>query len=161
MRKPEAITIVSEDPTTEDPLRLTRALTVELSDMYQDDGGANSFDPNDAIGVRSIFVVARLSGEAIGCGAIRPLDVETAEVKRMYVVPHARRMGIGARILDELESAARNMGYQRLRLETGLRQPEAIALYEAAGFAKVNCYGNYTANPMSVCFEKELDRQLN
>ena len=156
MHETEVVTIVSEDPTTEDPLRLIRALTVELSSMYQDDGGANSFDPNDAAGVRAIFVVARLGGEAIGCGAIRPLDGETAEVKRMYVVPHVRRMGIGARILNELESSAKEMGYQRLRLETGLRQPEAIALYEAAGFAKVNCYGNYTANPMSVCFEKEI-----
>jgi len=157
VQKPDKILIVSEDPAAEDPSRLIQELTVELSDLYQDDGGANSFNPKDAAGARSIFVVARLDGKAIGCGSFRPFDVETAEVKRMYVAPEARRMGIGARILDKLESTAKEMGYQRLRLETGLKQPGAIALYETAGFSKVSCYGEYASNPLSVCFEKDLN----
>ena len=74
----------------------------------------------------------------------------------MYVAPDVRKIGIGARILSELESVAKKLGYQRLRLETGLKQPGAIALYEAAGFAKVKCYGEYANNPLSICFEKEL-----
>ena len=150
------ITIVSEDPEGHESLRLIHELTVELSNLYADDGGANSFDPHKPGDRRSAFVVARLDGRAIGCGAIRPFTVETAEVKRMYVAPEVRKLGIGARILSELESAAKKLGYQRLRLETGLKQPGAIALYEAAGFAKVKCYGEYANNPLSICFEKEI-----
>ena len=152
----KTVTIVSENPAGEESLRLIRELTVELSSLYEDDGGANSFDPHKLGDRRSAFVVARLDGHAIGCGAIRPFNFETAEVKRMYVAPEVRKVGIGARILRELESVAKELGYQRLRLETGLKQAGAIALYEAAGFAKVNCLGEYASNPMSICFEKEL-----
>jgi GNAT superfamily N-acetyltransferase len=150
------VTIVSADAASEESLRLIRELTVELSSLYEDDGGANSFDPHKPGDRRSAFVVARLDGRAIGCGAIRPFTTETAEVKRMYVAPEVRKVGIGARILSKLESVAKELGYQRLRLETGLKQPGAIALYEAAGFSKVKCHGEYANNPMSICFEKEL-----
>jgi len=156
MPQSETVTILLEDPASEESLRLIKELTVELSNLYEDDGGANSFDPYKQGDRESAFVVARLAGRAIGCGAIRPFSAETAEVKRMYVAPELRKVGIGARILCELESVAKKLGYQRLRLETGLKQPGAIALYEAAGFAKVNCFGEYASNPMSICFEKEL-----
>jgi ribosomal protein S18 acetylase RimI-like enzyme len=74
----------------------------------------------------------------------------------MFVIPEARGCGVARLILTELESAALRMGYSRIRLETGLRQPEAVGLYEAAGYHRVACYGGYADDPMSVCFEKHL-----
>jgi GNAT superfamily N-acetyltransferase len=74
----------------------------------------------------------------------------------MYVVADARRLGIGAQILAALESEARRRGYDRLRLETGVRQPEAIALYERAGYVRVENFPPYVDAPMSVCYAKVL-----
>ncbi|MGI9165141.1 MAG: GNAT family N-acetyltransferase [Pyrinomonadaceae bacterium] len=104
----------------------------------------------------AVFLLARIAERAVGCGAFRPLWAGEAEVKRMFVLPEARGLGVGREILQQLESAAGEMGYTSLRLETGLRQPEAIGLYESAGYRRVPCYGPYADNPMSVCFEKLL-----
>jgi len=150
------VTIGSEDPNSEECLLLLENLTAELSALYDDDGGGNSFKPSDASGERAIFLVARIAGEPVGCGAIRSFERNTAELKRLYVVPHARAFGIGRRLLVELETAAGNLGYTRVRLETGLKQPEAIGLYESSGYDRVPCHGEYANNPLSVCFEKDL-----
>jgi GNAT superfamily N-acetyltransferase len=82
------------------------------------------------------------------------LDETTAEVKRMYVAPEARGHKIGAAVLRELERAAEELGAKRLVLETGSRQPEAVAIYERAGFTPVPCRGEYEAAPLSMCMEK-------
>ena len=74
----------------------------------------------------------------------------------MYVAPAARRHGIARRILSELERLAAAHGYSRVILETGTRQPEALALYEAAGYQRTANYGRYVGNPEAVCFEKRL-----
>ncbi len=78
-------------------------------------------------------------------------------LKRMFVEPGARRQGVARKILEELEAIASQFGYRALRFETGLRQPEAISLYESAGYRRVHCYSRYVDNPLSVCFEKRLD----
>lgn len=100
------------------------------------------------------FVVAYLDGEPVGCGALRP----PGEVKRMYVDPTRRGAGIGRAILADLEARAAKAGYDRLVLETSIRQPEAIALYERAGFTPIPCYGDYATSTISRCFEKHLPR---
>lgn len=102
------------------------------------------------------FVVARLDGRSVGCGGIRPYEGSIAEIKRMYVDPSARRRGIGRMILSRLEEAARELGYRAARLETGLMQPEAIALYESAGYERIAPYGEYGDDPLSACFERLL-----
>ena len=89
---------------------------------------------------------------------MRPLDAESAEVKRMYVVKSARRKGIGRALLAELERQARGFGYRILRLETGNRQPEAVALYESCGFNRIPAFGKYIGNPVSICYEKAVTR---
>jgi GNAT superfamily N-acetyltransferase len=78
------------------------------------------------------------------------------EVKRMYVVPTARRRGVSRRLLTGLEARAADLGYERLLLETGTPQPEAIALYESAGWDRIAPYGHWKDSPSSVCFGKDL-----
>jgi putative acetyltransferase len=102
------------------------------------------------------FVIARRDGAAIGCGAVRRIDGATAEIKRMYVSKVARGAGLGRKILDVLESHARALGVVRLVLETGEKQPEAIALYLRAGFLEIPYFGEYSDSKESVCYEKRL-----
>ena len=74
----------------------------------------------------------------------------------MYVVPAARRTGVARVVLDEVEAEARRRGYRQLRLETGVRQPEAIALYQSAGFEPIPCWETYADAPLSRCLAKSL-----
>jgi putative acetyltransferase len=110
----------------------------------------------DIIDPDFIFVVGRLDGEAVACGALRRLDSDVAEVKRMFVKAMFRRKGLSRQLLHFLESAARTRGYQLLKLETGTKQPEANALYVSAGYKQIPCFGEYVGNPFSLCFEKRL-----
>jgi GNAT superfamily N-acetyltransferase len=105
-----------------------------------------------------VFVIARIAGEAVGCGAVKPHDLAAriGEVKRMYVVPHARRRGVSRAVLARLEEDAARLGYRRLILETGTEQPEALALYESHGWERITPYGRYKDEPSSVCFGKDL-----
>lgn len=101
-------------------------------------------------------VVAYIEAIPVGCGAIKQYDDSTMEVKRMYVVPEHRGKGIAAVILLELEQWAKEAGYQRCILETGYKQPEAIALYQKSGYRVIPNYGQYAGVSSSVCFEKIL-----
>lgn len=150
------LVIAVENPASQDALALIAKLTGELSRKYDDDGGALSFDPASAAAQGTLFLVARFEGEPVGCGAIRPLEPGVAEIKRMFVLPEVRGHGLGRRILLELELIAHRMGYLRLRLGTGLSQPEAIKLYQSAGYQRVTCYGTYTDSSINICFEKHL-----
>ncbi len=107
-----------------------------------------------------VFVVTRIDGEAVGCGALKPFDAAAgiAEVKRMYTAPAARRRGVSRAVLGHLEARAVELGYRRLVLETGTEQPEALALYEGSGWDRITPYGRYKDAPSSVCFGKDLDR---
>lgn len=105
---------------------------------------------------RTALVVARLDGEPVGCGALRCIDAQTVEIKRMYVAPAARRRGIARGILAELERLAHGFGYTRMILETGTFQPEALALYPAAGFCRILPYGKYVGRTDAFCFGKDL-----
>jgi GNAT superfamily N-acetyltransferase len=112
--------------------------------------------PSSVDGLGGAFVIAWLDQQPVGCGALRPMETGVAEVKRMYVDPACRGQGVGRAILQKLEALARELGYTRLRLETGIRQPEAIHLYESVGFRRIPCYGQYTDAPLSVCYEKSI-----
>jgi len=98
--------------------------------------------------------VARRAGVAIGCGALVPGTGGEAELKRMFVVPEARGLKLGSRILDALEAAAKAEGVRVLRLETGVRQPEALALYHRHGYTERGPFGTYRPDPLSTFFEK-------
>ena len=106
-----------------------------------------------------LFLLAVLGGEAVGCGGYRRLDSEVVELKRMYVEPEQRGRGVAKRLLARLEEAASAAGARVMRLETGARQPAAIRLYEAAGYARVAPWDPKVDFRWSVCFEKRLDAQ--
>ncbi|MGJ8593325.1 MAG: GNAT family N-acetyltransferase [Aquaticitalea sp.] len=93
---------------------------------------------------------------AVACGAIKPFDQDTAEVKRMYVLPAFRGKGIASYILNALESWAKELGYSQCVLETGLKQPEAISLYKKNGYQLIQNYGQYIGVENSVCLKKQL-----
>ena len=101
-------------------------------------------------------VLAYLENEAVGCGAIKAYDKETMEVKRMFVPPECRGKGIATKILTELENWTKDLGYQKCILETGIRQPEAIALYKKSGYNVIPNFGQYSEVNTSVCFEKAI-----
>ena len=136
----------------------------ELGERYGGDGDetpieAVEFDPPEGL-----FLVAWRDGEAVGCGGWRTLShfsdpgvpEDVAEIKRMYTAPTARKLGVGAALLAALEEAAREAGMHRMVLETGLPQPEAIALYEKSGYARILNYGHYRESPLCVSYGRDL-----
>ncbi len=102
-------------------------------------------------------IVAYQNDEPVGCGAIKEYEPGTMEVKRMYVSENKRGSGIASAILKELEIWSQQMGYNKCILETGIRQPEAIALYKKNNYKIIPNYGQYKGIEDSVCFEKILE----
>ncbi|NND51546.1 MAG: GNAT family N-acetyltransferase [Flavobacteriaceae bacterium] len=94
--------------------------------------------------------------KAVGCGAMKPFNDNSMEIKRMFTTPEARGQGIATRILSELENWAKTLQYQKCVLETGKRQPEAIVLYKRNGYKSIPNYGQYAKVENSLCFEKKL-----
>jgi len=119
-----------------------------------DERATPSATPRDLGPPGGAFLVVYAGGEPAGCGGIKRLAPDTGEVKRMFVAPAARGRGVARALLAELEATARSLGYARLRLDTGDRQPEARALYEAAGYRAIP---DYNDNPYAHhWFEKDL-----
>jgi len=115
------------------------------------------FEPPDGS-----FFVGYVAGAPVATGAWRRSPVaalgsdRTAEVKRMYVAPTARGAGLARRMLAHLEGSAAEHGAEVVILETGLRQPEAIALYESSGYTRIESFGHYRWSPQNRCFAKPL-----
>jgi putative acetyltransferase len=132
-------------------------LNAELAALYPEQG-ANHFrlDPAEVSAGRGVFLVAYESDQPVGCGALRRIDPDVAEVKRMYVRRAARGRRLGAAILSALEAEARALGVSRLVLETGDRLAVALALYRRAGFQPVPAFGEYVDSPLSFCLGKTL-----
>ncbi len=112
-----------------------------------------SVDADDA---QTTFLIASVAGQPAACGAIRQLEAGVVEIKRMYVRPAFRRRGLARQILEALERVARDEGSTSVRLGTGNRQPEALCLYESAGYQSIPAFGEYVGFPLSRCFEKRL-----
>jgi putative acetyltransferase len=151
------ITIAPEPFESPDARRLIDALDAHLASRYAPEQrfGPN-LKPSQIASGLGTFLVARMDGRAVGCGAVRLIDPATVEVKRMYVEPELRGKGVAKEILSGLEAAARELGATRSVLETGVYQDEAIGLYRRAGYSEVDCWGEYAGVPTSVCFEKNL-----
>lgn len=136
-------------------MALVTALRADLLGRY----GRPGMSPPDAgelVPPGGLFLVGYMDEVAVACGGYRRLDDGTAEIKRMYVVPAARRRGLSRVVLAELERRAGTAGYRSLRLETGELQPEAVGLYESAGYSLIPCFGEYINDPQSLCYEKAL-----
>jgi GNAT superfamily N-acetyltransferase len=141
--------------TGSDPayVELTQQLDAELWERYG--------EIQDAYAVYNDFiadtaVVASSGNKHVGCACFKRYDATTAELKRMYVVPGNRGRGIGRAVVREIEAWARELGYTTMVLETGLRQPEAVELYEASGYEMVDNFDPFVGLDTSVCFRKHL-----
>ncbi|WP_379133702.1 GNAT family N-acetyltransferase [Paenibacillus sp. sgz500958] len=147
-------------PENKDLRGLIDRLDVELRQRYPHET-IYAVDFTDPKVKEMTFVVAYSNAVPIGCGALRPLDYlgqETAamELKRFYVDPEYRKLGIAAQMLLFLEEKAWTAGYREIRLETGIKQPEAIALYTKHGYEPIDLYGPYVGDPDSLCYGKIL-----
>jgi len=133
------------------------ALNEELSVIYPEPGVKHfRLDPEEVAPGRGAFLIVRRDGVPIGCGAIRRIDAVTGELKRMYVVPDARGLGVGRLLVEALEDQARQLGLTRVVLETGTRQQAAIALYRRLGFVDIPQWGEYIGSPVGLCMGKEI-----
>jgi GNAT superfamily N-acetyltransferase len=131
------ITTAAEDVRSADATQLLAELTAELAALYETTDGSAGFSPDQVEVPRAAFIVARIDGQPVGCGALRPLDATTVEVKRMYTRDAYRRLGVAQAILVEIDRLALELGYTTLKLQTGPRQPEAAALYEQVGYRRI------------------------
>ncbi|MCE9658431.1 MAG: GNAT family N-acetyltransferase [Burkholderiales bacterium] len=154
---PTAPVIEQVDPQGPVAMALLRQAAAEARALYPELVRPNAPPPTNApTPDRGVYLVAFVDGAGVACGALRPIDGEIAEVKRMFVVRDSRRRGLARAILDALQEHARSFGFSRLRLETGNRQAAAIALYESCGFEHIAAFGEHANDPTSVCFEKRL-----
>lgn len=150
-QKIKLVRTTSEDP---DFRRLVVALDADLA---RRDGAEHAFYHQfNGIAGLNRSVVAYLDGQAVGCGALKEFGKDALEVKRMYTLPDFRGRGVAGQVLRALELWAAEDGYGRCVLETGRRQPEAIALYERQGYARIPNFGPYAGVANSLCFEKHL-----
>jgi GNAT superfamily N-acetyltransferase len=154
----ETISIDRAELTDDVSRALIDSLNRELSGLYPEAGATHfQLSIQEVAAGHGTFLVVYRDGTPVGCGALRLVDADTAELKRMYVSPSARRTGLGRRLLAALESEARALGVRRLVLETGIRQAAALALYRATGFQPIPLYGEYRRSPeTSVCLGKDL-----
>lgn len=148
------ITLKRTDSADPDFLALVRLLDADLAVR---DGDEHAFyaQYNKVTMIRHC-IVAYENNKPAGCGAIKAFDADAMEVKRMYTPPELRGKGIAAKVLAELEKWTAELGYKKCVLETGIKQPEAIALYTKCGYTGIPNYGQYAGVENSVCFAKLL-----
>jgi GNAT superfamily N-acetyltransferase len=150
------LTLYRTDAFDPDFVKLVSLLDQELAERDGDEHSFyQQFNHIDRLGH---VVLIKDNGRAIGCGAIKDLDGEAMEVKRMFVLAAQRGRGVAGSVLAELEKWALELGYTSCRLETGKRQPEAIALYKRQGYQRIPNYGQYAEVENSICFEKILKK---
>jgi len=127
---------------------LIAAFAAEIAEVYDglDIGapGMPTAGPDELGPPGGAFLVGYADGHPVCCGGVKRLPDGTCEIKRMYVVPSARRQGVARALLHQLEDTARELGFTVARMDTGPRQQHAQALYEAEGYAPI---GNFNANP--------------
>lgn len=127
------------------------------ADLKIRDGDEHAFyDQFNKIDLIKNAIVCYNNKIPIGCGAFKEYDDQKAEIKRMYVLPEYRGKGIGLKILNELELWATELNFEECILETGKKQPEAISLYQKAGYEITKNYGQYENVENSVCMKKNI-----
>ena len=148
------ITLTRTNSDNKEFIHLVKLLDAELAEL---DGDEHEFyaQLNKTDKIKHV-IVAYENDKPVSCGAIREYSPAIMEVKRMYTLPGYRGKGIATRVLNELESWAAELTYQKCILETGKRQPDAIWLYQKNGYKVTPNYGKYVAMENSVCFEKEI-----
>jgi GNAT superfamily N-acetyltransferase len=152
----DAVAVRAVAPDDEAARRLLDEFGAAIAALYPGwtPGAPPPTDPAEFGPPGGRFLVAYRDGGPIGCGGLRRLDPHSGEIKRLYVAPAARGRGVARRLLDELEAAAREIGYHRVRLDTGAGQPDALALFRGAGYEEIE---DYNGNPFAAHWlEKDL-----
>ncbi|QCX77155.1 aminoalkylphosphonic acid N-acetyltransferase [Streptomyces sp. YIM 121038] len=147
-----------------DAVKLNDRVQGEYAERYGDEGDVTPLDPTMFRPPRGLYLIAYDAADVpVATGGWRVMDANgegyadgDAEIKRMYVVPEARGLGLARRILAALEEDARAAGRARMVLETGTKQPEAIALYASSGYALCERFGYYRFHDLSRCYAKPL-----
>jgi len=134
---------------------LTHAVQKEYVDLY---GGPDDapVQPDEFAPPNGRFLVGYVGTDPVAMGGLRRIDDTTVEIKRMYVVPDHRGHGYARTILACLEDLARSLGATRVVLETGMKQPEAMQLYETSGYERIEGFGHYCGQELSVSYGKSL-----
>jgi GNAT superfamily N-acetyltransferase len=148
-------TITEERPDSVDAIALIAELEGHLASLYPAES-RHGYSVEKLIAQGVTFCVLRDNGVPAGCGGVQLFGNDFGELKRMYVRPHFRGLGFGKLLLNFLEDHIRARGVRILRLETGIYQLEAIALYERAGFRRISPFPPYKEDPLSLFFEKHL-----
>jgi GNAT superfamily N-acetyltransferase len=155
-----ALTIENEPITTSGALSVMYAADDELNRRYGGDGDGPHLHVDELAAPLGLFLVARVQGDIAGGIGLRSIGEQAlhfGEIKRLWVRPDLRRGGIAVSLMDEIEIRARTLGYLRLYLETGPRQPEAVALYASIGWDRIENYPEgIFCHPMSHRFTKLL-----
>jgi GNAT superfamily N-acetyltransferase len=149
----EGLVVGIENVDSIEAIQLMRELSEKLKEITGDTG-ENSFNIDDMTHSRSVFVLCRYQGQPLGCGALRPLNETTAELKRMY--SRKNGIGVGSKILSFLEKEAINLNYTIIRLATRKINNKAIQFYESKGYTCIPNYGKYMDRTDAICFEKKL-----
>ena len=155
---PEEITVRAEAADSLIAVRLVDAMVTEMDQLYgQAPGGGvgSGASPSDFTPPTGAFLVIYAGGKPVAGGGLKRDEDGVAEIKRMYVVPEARRQGLGRQLLEALEDRARELGYARIRLDTGARQPHSQAMYERAGYHPID---NYNGNSMASFWGEKILR---
>ncbi len=150
----DQMTIKRVDSSDTDFKNLVKQLDADLAVRDGDDHAF--YHQFNAIDMLKNCVVLYIDDLAVACGAFKPFSDDTVEIKRMYTDLQKRKLGLASKTLQELEHWAKTLGYSKCVLETGVKQPEAIALYEKNGYRRIPNYGQYEGVENSVCFEKVI-----
>jgi GNAT superfamily N-acetyltransferase len=152
-----SLVITQERADSAAAMELIAELDAHLSQFYPVES-RHGFSVEKLLRDGVIFFVIRHDSVPAGCGGLLFVGNDYAELKRMYVRPAHRGLGLGRRMLEHLENHAREHRFACLRLETGIHQREAISLYERSGFVQVAPFGPYRVDPVSRCYEKQIAR---
>lgn len=151
-----AITIVETNPDSPEAAALINELDDYLNQLPYPEQSRHAYSIDKLLREGVAFFVAHYEGNSAACGGIKLFAAEYGEVKRMYVRPVYRGLGLGKAMLNHLAEFARERQVDLLRLETGIFQTEAIGLYDRYGFERRPPFGEYLEDPMSVYFEKSI-----
>jgi putative acetyltransferase len=150
------IEIAPASPRAPEALALLRQSDAYFAALYPAESN-HLLDVDELDRPEVSFLLARREGSALGCGAlVLGPSVGEGELKRLFVVPEARGLGVGREVLLALEALARGGGVRVLRLETGVAQPESLGLYRDHGYAERGPFGGYGPDPLSVFMERIL-----
>jgi putative acetyltransferase len=150
------IEITAVTTPDDDILKMVEKLDAFMKELYPPES-THLTPPEELSAGANRFFAVKVDGKLMGCGGFRVVGRDYAEIKRIYVDPSARGLGLAKALLSRLESESRLLGLLEMKLETGIYQPEAIGLFERCGYKQCPLFGDYPENdPNSYFMQKTL-----